>query len=195
MNEFASYNDLEEALKVARDYGHRSICSDRVRKAFKSGRHIVYHRVNTPAPEKIPVLYSFAAARTGLFFRTFLVLEGTEGDSFAGRVADETLFYVLHSHAVNRYIERHHFDGTLEEAQRKILDGLMINDVQSDATDGTKYIHFDGGLFLCTENDRVMHLRTFIMNRQCTPMQRMKSLASEKNVERLKREIGLPRLK
>ena len=92
-------------------------------------------------------------------------------------------------------IERHHFDGTLEEAQRKILDGLMINDVQSDATDGTKYIHFDGGLFLCTESDRVMHLRTFIMNRQCTPMQRMKSLASEKNVERLKREIGLPRLK
>lgn len=195
MTEWATYEWLESATKTAYEYGGRSVESQKVKKAFKQGRRLVYHRVNTPAPEKYPVLYIFARVPMGVYFRTFLVLEGTEGDSFAGRVADETLFYVLHSHAVNRYIERHHFDGTLEEAQRKILDGLMINDVQSDATDGTKYIHFDGGLFLCTESDRVMHLRTFIMNRQCTPMQRMKSLASEKNVERLKREIGLPRLK
>lgn len=194
MNEFASYSELEAALKVAREYGNKSIYCDRVRKAFKNGRCIVYHRVKTPAPEKHPVLYTFAVTQKGLFFRTFLILEGREGDSFAGRVADEPLFYIVHSHAVNRYIERHQFKGTLEQAQHKILNGLLINDVQSDATDGTKYIHFDGGLFLCTENDHVIHLRTFIMNRQCSPMQRMKSLTSEKNTEKLKREMGIPKI-
>ena len=191
MNEFATYDELESAHKVALEYGHKSIRSPRTLKAFKQGRPIVYHRVNTPAPEKYPVFYCFACVRGRILFRTFLVLEGSEGESFAGRIADEPLFYVLHSHAVNRYIERHRFDGTLEEAQRTILNGLMINDVQTDETDETRYIHFDGGLFLCTYSDRVLHLRTFIMNRQCSPMQRMKSLTSEKNTEMMKREIGI----
>ena len=67
----------------------------------------------------------------------------------------------------------------------------MINDVQKDGTDETMYIHFDGGIFLCTISDRVLHLRTFIMNRQCSPIQRMKSLTSEKNTKKMKREFGL----
>lgn len=191
MNEFATHEQLDTALNVAVEYGHKSIRSPRVLKAFKLGKPIIYHRVNTPAPQRYPVLYSFACVRGRLFFRTFLVLEGSEGDSFAGRVADESLFYVLHSHAINRYVERHRFGGTLEEAQRTILNGLMINDVQKDGTDETMYIHFDGGIFLCTISDRVLHLRTFIMNRQCSPIQRMKSLTSEKNTKKMKREFGL----
>lgn len=192
MTEWATYEWLKSAINTAYEYGGRSKDSQKVRKAFKQGKYLVYHRVKTPAPEKYPVLYIFARIQMGIYFRTFLILEGSEGDSFAGQIADEQMFHVIHSHAINRYIERRQFKGTLEEAHRTILNGLFINDVQRDDTDETRYIHFDGGLFLCTESDRVLHLRTFIMNRQCSPMQRMKSLTSERNTQQLKREIGIP---
>ena len=111
-----------------------------------------------------------------------------------GRIAHQILSWeilVIHSHAINRYIERRKFDGTIEQAQHKLLDELEIHKSVKDGTDGTQYIYFDGGIFICTVVDRVFHMRTFIMNRQCSPMQRMKSLQSEKELEIIKREIGI----
>lgn len=191
MTEWATYDYLSDALGKAIAYGYKSIKCDDVRKAFRNGKRLVYHRVKTPAPDKIPVFYTFARTDKDEYIRTQLVLEGSEGDSYAGRVEDEDMFYVIHSHAINRFVERRQFHGSHEVAERHIINGLLINDVQKDGTDETRYIYFDGGLFLCTVTDRVLHLRTFIMNRQCSPVQRMKSLTSEKNTEQLKREYGI----
>lgn len=194
MTENATKDELLAALKLAEDYSHRSLNNHKVHKMFRSGHTTVFHRVNTP--EKIPVLYIFFLYRRMIWSRTFLVLDGYEGDAFAGYVeADRKVsnieFQVIHSHAINRYIQRSKFKGTLKDAQRKILTDLIANYSVADGTDDTIYINYDNGVFLCNCDNGVMHLRTFILNRQCSPLQRMKSLDSEKGTKQFKRELGL----
>ncbi len=189
LSEWATYDELNKALLEARMYGFFSINSKQVRKEFKKGAKKVFHRVNTPK-HRLPVLYMFIN-ETGGPFATNLVLQGSEGESFAVCLTFSEQILVIHSHAINRYIERRKFDGTIEQAQRKLLDELEIHKSVKDSTDETQYIYFDGGIFLCQVVDRVFRLRTFIMNRQCSPMQRMKSLQSEKELEQIKREIGI----
>lgn len=195
MKDNATFEQLEPVMREAVAYGHRSIMSDKVRKQVKLGHHLVEHRVNTPKDyghNRVLYIYAFALKRA--CFRTFLLLEGKEGDSYAGAVfnaENKVDFYIVHGHAIRRYMERRKFTGTLQEAELKVLNGLMVSDVQKDSTDNTMYLYFDGGVFLCTNDDRVLHLRTFIMNRQCSTMQRMKSLKSENETKTFKRELGI----
>ena len=199
MNEFAPYDQLLRALKTAFEYGDTTIRADRIRKAYKSGRRTIWHRVNTPAPNKVPVLYNFVFTPKGYFFCTFIILDGSEGESFAGYVKSEKegdKIFVIHSHAIRRFVERSRFGGSIEQAQLHVLDGLHVNDVQHDPTDNSSYIYLDGGIFLChpaKDDNRILHLGTFIMNRQCSPVQRMKSLTSEQCTKEYKRELGIYR--
>ena len=140
----------------------------------------------------MPVLYIFAPdGHGGVLYRTFLILKGKDGDSFCASVDQSGIFQVIHGHAIRRYMERRKFQGTLEQAQNRIMSELFINGVEKDLTDETRYIYFDGGLFLCTYDDGVMHLRTYITNRQCSPMQRMMSFRSQKQANELRRRLGV----
>lgn len=179
-------------MHKARKYGFDSSNSDVVQRALKAGKREVFHRVNT-AGDKIPVLYIFSRINKAQAFRTFLVIKTKQGDSFCGGVSNMGFFEMIHAHAIKRYMERRKFTGTLEQAQNKILSELFANWAEPDRTDGTIYIYYDGGIFLCTweEEQRVLHLRTFIMNRQCSPMQRMMSLKSEKGVNEFKKSMGM----
>lgn len=190
LTENSTYEELQPAMREARLYGDISMRSEKVRKAIKKGAKQVFHRVRTPQ-SKQPVLYVYSDICGEWSYRTFLVLKGKEGEGFAVGMDNGSFFEIIHSHAVNRYIERRRFKGTLEEAQHKIVTDLIVHWVEADDTSKTDYVYFDGGVFLCTHEERIIHLRTFIMNRQCHPVQRMKSLRSEKNTKQYKKELGI----
>lgn len=199
MNELATYEQLYRALVIAFEYGKVTVRSERIRKAYKSGKRTVWHRVNTPAPDKVPVLYNFVFTPKGFYFCTFIVLDSKDGESFAVYVQSKKegdKIFIIHAHAIRRFVERSRFDGSIERARLYILDGLHVNDVQHDPTDNSSYIYLDGGIFLCypaKDDNRILHLGTFIMNRQCSPVQRMKSLTSEQYTRKYKKELGIYR--
>ena len=193
MNENSPFQVLLPAMQSALEYSNRNVQCDKVRKAAKAGKKRVVCRVNTP--DKVAAMYIhdiFPKYTIGT--RTFLVVDGAEGFGFvsASREATTGKFYlsVLHSHAINRYIERRRYTGTLEQAQIHIINGIMVNASAEDQLNETQYLYFDGGAFLCNIKDGIQHIRTFVMNRQLHPNQRMKSLTSEKETEKMKREFS-----
>lgn len=98
---------------------------------------------------------------------------------------------VIHGHAIQRYMDRNNvFNGSLIEAQQKVTHGLFGQSCQFDE-DGDLYVYFDGGVFLggLTDNGRVIHLKTFVMNRKLYRNQRMQSLRSEKGREEILKKL------
>lgn len=171
LTEWSTYDELKPALREARDYGETSRRNQKVQRLLRLGASDVYHRVHTPK-SKIHVLYRFVNDRAGTWF-SFLVLQGSEGESFAASVItdNDTGIIVIHSHAVNRYMERSSFNGTIEEAQRMIISVIMITCPSKDSD--TYYIPFCDGVFLCQEKDHVLHVRTYVNDRQLKPNQRL----------------------
>ncbi len=171
LNEWATYDELIPALREARGYGETSRRNQKVQRQLRLGVHDVYHRVRTPK-SKIPVFYWFVNDPSGTWF-SFLVLQGSEGESFAASVItdSDTGIIVVHSHAINRYMERSTFKGTLEKAQLLILLGMMIACPSKDSD--TYYIPFVEGVFLCQEKDHVLHVRTYVNDSQLKPNQRL----------------------
>lgn len=171
LNEWATYDELIPALREARGYGETSRRNQKVQRQLRLGVHDVYHRVRTPK-NKIPVFYWFVNDPNGTWF-SFLVLKGSEGESFAASVItdSDTGIIVVHSHAINRYMERSTFKGTLEKAQLLILLGMMIACPSKDSD--TYYIPFVEGVFLCQEKDHVLHVRTYVNDSQLKPNQRL----------------------
>lgn len=199
--ENSTYWELQEAFIEAWFYSPslKNVTSIRNKKK-------AFYKTKLPQ-SKIPVAFNIIAKekrkiKDGYVFITSLILEGKEGQGFAQSIMmaglgmkkeekellaeardDCTFITILHSHAINRYIERRNFKGTLEQAQAKILEGINGISYVKDFVNDTYYLYFDGGTFLCeydTEED-IVHIRTFIMNRQCSSGQRLKSLDSEKS--------------
>ena len=191
LTEKSSYDELHAALQAAMDYSRYNANSQAVRRAYKLGKQKVWVRVNTP--EKIPVLYLHRFFPKGIGTRTFLVVQGSEGDSYVSLEVNQhernPHLTILRAHAINRYIERRQFQGSIEEATRTLINGLGVNDTERDSFGTTYYTYFDGGTFLCTFADNVFTFQTFIMNRQCGPEQRLRSLQSEKGVAEFRREL------
>lgn len=191
LTEWSTYDQLATALAKARNYGETSRRNQKVQRALKRGATDVYHRVNTPK-DKIPVLYHFVNDKRETWF-TFVLLAGSEGESIAVNAVfdNPTDIIVIHSHAVNRYMQRSTFEGTLEEAQRTVLAGILISCPSKDSD--TYYIPFGNGLFLCHEKDRVMHIRTYVGDRQLKPNQRLWKRKSQNDtieqLEQLVKEI------
>lgn len=192
LTENETYETYDEVMRMARDYGASCAKSAPVRKAFRNKkRDTFFRRVNIPV-SKHPVIYEYKRGADGnLPYRTFLVVEGSEGESFVASTARGNMYQVMHSHAINRYMQRSRFEGTFDEARLKIMDYLHYYYISKDYTDDTKYVYFDGGMFICTVDGNIMHFRTFIMNRQCHLNQRMLSLESEKGREWAKEKFGL----
>lgn len=190
MNEFSPLEKIDKALQSVQDYCNAALRSPIVKKAMKRGDKEIYRRVNTP--DKVPAVYAMSLFNKLYYTRSFAVLEGRDGDAFASRVMCSSGAYkavVIHSHAIKRYIERHHFEGTLEQAQRKILTTLGNNARIPDNMSESSYIDFDGGVFLCIVKDKILHFNTFIMHRQCKPDQRLRALKSEKMTKELNEEF------
>lgn len=194
MNENSPFDVLLPAVQEVTEYAKYNINCDAVRRAAKLGKRRLVCHANT-AERKIPAMYvHYIYPKKGIFTRAFVVVDGSEGLSYvtASRLPDanKVILSVVHSHAINRFVERRQYKGTIDEATQYILDGIMANSSAEDTLNQTHYIYFDGGAFLCNLKDGIQHIRTFVMNRQLYPYQRIKSLESEKETEKMKREFS-----
>lgn len=110
-----------------------------------------------------------------VYFTSFLIVEGSEGDSFVSMEDDKEKMTILHSHAINRYIERHGFDGTLEQCQCYILNNTLLTTQSVDTITKEVVIYFDEGVFLGCVKDNVTHLNTYVSNNRLYSNQRLMS--------------------
>lgn len=191
LTEYSSRKDLLEALKKVANYSSQSIENDKkLRRCIRMGKALCSKRVRTP--EKLSALYLVYCDKKiksiGRFVQSTLLIPGKEGMSMVFEFGN--FLAVIHGHAIKRYMERSTFSGTFEQCQEKLIVDLgNYSYSEKDRTDeDTYYVYFDGGIFLCKVIDEVFHLRTFIMNRQCYPVQRMMSLSSENFRDGLRRE-------
>lgn len=190
LNEKSPYEDLLSAWKEVNDYGERAANAKAVRQALKKSK-ITYRRVNTPAKHR--AFYIFIETKTQIMHIPFLVVDRSEGDSFVGLedVGSKTngTLAILHSHAINRYIERHGFDGTIEECQEYLLNSMWVTSQHVDRYTQELFVYFDDGLFLGCIKDGISHLNTYVANQHLFPYQRLKSRTLQDAIEKLFNEL------
>lgn len=190
LTEKSPYEDLYKAWQEVNDYGERAANAKAVKQALKKS-DIACRRVNTPAKNR--ALYVFVKGKTQMYHMPFLIVEGNEGDSFValedkGKRNDNELA-ILHSHAINRYIERHGWDGTLEECQNHLLCEMWVTSQHVDRYTQELIVYFDDGLFLGCIKDGISHLNTYVANQHLFPYQRLKSRTLQEAIEKLFNEI------
>lgn len=173
LTEKSSYKDLISALKEVNDYGYFAANEKNTKKALKKKGVTLARWVNTP--KKNRALYIYSRPNKKVYFTSFLIVKGSEGDSFVAMEDDKEKMTVLHSHAINRYIERHGFDGTLEQCQCHILNYTMLTAQNVDTITKEVIVYFDEGVFLGCVKDNVTHLNTYVPNNRLYSNQRLMS--------------------
>lgn len=187
LTEKSSYKDLLSALKEVNDYGYFAANEKSTKKALKQKGVTLARRVNTP--KKHRALYIYAKPNKKVYFTSFLIVEGSEGDSFASMDGDKQTITVYHSHAINRYIERHGYDGTLEECQCYILNNTLLTTQNVDTITKDVVVYFDDGVFLGCIKDNVTHLNTYVSNNRLYSNQRMMSRRLQDMLDELIKKI------
>ena len=183
LTENTGFEELKRAFLNAVEYGKRSANSPKIMRIFRKGGNHVFHRVNTP--DGIPVVYVFHVNGKRMVYDVLLVLQGSEGETFADYYFPTNEIVMIHSHAINRYMERHGFQGSVGECQKHIILNTEMQSIVCDEITDERKIYFDGGCFLGYQDGNIYHMKTFVMNRQLYPNQRMESLKSEKRKDAL----------
>lgn len=173
LTEKSPYPDLLSAWKEVNDYGFFAANEKNTKKALKKKGVTLARWVNTP--KKNRALYIYARPNKKVYFTSFLIVEGSEGDSFVAMEDDKEKMAVLHSHAINRYIERHGFDGSLEQCQCYILNSTLLTAQNVDTITKEVVVYFDEGVFLGCVKDNVTHLNTYVSNNRLYTNQRLMS--------------------
>lgn len=173
LTEKSPYKDLFAAWKEVNDYGYFAANERSTKKALKKKGVTIARWVNTP--KKNRALYIYAKPNKKVYFTSFLIVEGSEGDSFVAMEDNKEKMTVLHSHAINRYIERHGYDGTLEQCQCYILNYTMLTAQNVDTITKEVVVYFDEGVFLGCVKDNVTHLNTYVPNNRLYSNQRLMS--------------------
>lgn len=173
LTEKSPYKDLLSAWKEVNDYGFFAANEKNTKKALKKKGVTLARWVNTP--KKNRALYIYARPNKKVYFTSFLVVEGSEGESFVTMEDDKEKMTVLHSHAINRYIERHGYDGTLEQCQCYILNSTLLTAQNVDTITKEVVVYFDEGIFLGCIKDNTCHLNTYVSNNRLYSNQRLMS--------------------
>lgn len=173
LNEKSPYKDLLVALKEVNNYGFFAANEKSTKKALKQKGVTLARWVNTP--KKNRALYIYSKPNKNVYFTSFLIVEGSEGDSFVSMEDDREKITIYHSHAINRYIERHGFDGTLEQCQCYILNNTLLTTQNLDTITKEVIVYFDEGIFLGCIKDNVTHLNTYVPNNRLYSNQRLMS--------------------
>jgi len=190
LTEKSSKEELDTAWGLVNDYGEAASKAHEVQRAFKKGAKVVYRRVNTP--EKLQALYIIIQNKRQVMYMPILIVEGSEGRSFVARESTgqkEEFLTILHSHAVNRYIERHGWDGDIIDAENHILDNMWVSARNVDKYTKELTVYFDDGMFLGAEKDGICHLNTYIANKQMYSNQRLLSRRLQDNIEELFKKL------
>ena len=173
LTEKSPYQDLLAAWQEVNDYGYFAANEKNTKKALKKKGVTLARWVNTP--KKNRALYIYSRPNKKVYFTSFLIVEGSEGDSFVTMEEDKEKMTVLHSHAINRYIERHGYDGTLEQCQCYILNSTLLTAQNVDTITKEVIVYFDEGIFLGCVKDNVTHLNTYVPNNRLYTNQRLMS--------------------
>lgn len=173
LTEKSPYKDLLAAWKDVNSYGHFASNERSTKKALKKKGTTLARLVNTP--KKNRALYIYARPEKKVYFTSFLIVEGSEGDSFVTMEDDKQKMTVLHGHAIKRYIERHGYDGTLEQCQCYILNNTLLTTQSVDTITKEVVVYFDEGVFLGCVKDNVTHLNTYVPNNRLYTNQRLMS--------------------
>lgn len=187
ITEKSPYKDLLSALKEVNDYGFFAANEKSVKKALKQKGVTLARRVNTP--KKNRALYIYSKPNKNVYFTSFLIVEGSEGDSFVSMEDDREKITIYHSHAINRYIERHGYDGTLEECQCYILNNTLLTTQNVDTITKEVIVYFDEGVFLGCIKDNVTHLNTYVPNNRLYSNQRLMSRRLQDMLDELIKKI------
>lgn len=185
------------------------------RRLKKKGVRFV-HRAKTPDGQL--AYYVFGRDSKGVFSVPSIVTPSREPDSDAKAqyntiivptkipIADRytkkivnsspyTDWYVIRGHAIKRYIERHNHvkedlitPQMVTETEDHIMLHFNASFVENNDIDNEIIIYFDGGGFFGDYAKNVYYLRTFNMNRQLYPNQRMLTLSSENEVKKMNQE-------
>jgi len=188
LTEKSTYQDLLSAWKEVNDYGERAANAKAVKDALKKS-NVTYRRVNTPAKHR--AFYIIIKTKKRMYHMPFLIVEGSEGDSFVA-LEDETVSHcltVLHSHAIRRYIERRGWKGTVEQCEEYLLDAMWVTARNRDKYTKEITVYFDNGVFLGCEKDGISHLNTYVSNNRLYTNQRLMSRKLQDNYEKLLKEI------
>lgn len=187
LTEKSPYKDLLAALKEVNNYGFFAANERSTKKALKKKGVTLARWVNTP--KKNRALYIYARPNKKVYYTSFLIVEGSEGDSFASMDGDKQTITVYHSHAINRYIERHGFDGTLEQCQCHILNNTLLTTQNVDTITKEVIVYFDEGVFLGCIKDNVTHLNTYVPNNRLYSNQRLMSRRLQDMLDELIKKI------
>lgn len=187
LTEKSSYKELFDAWNEVNDYGCFASNEKNTKKALKQKGITIARRVNTP--KKHRALYIYARPKDKVYFTSFLIVEGSEGDSFVAMEDDKEKMTVLHSHAINRYIERHGYDGTLEQCQCYILNYTMLTAQNVDTITKEVVVYFDEGIFLGCIKDNICHLNTYVPNNRLYSNQRLMSRRLQDMLDELIKKI------
>lgn len=183
LTEKSSYKELFDAWNEVNDYGCFAANERGTKKALKQKGVTLARRVNTP--KKHRALYIYARPNKKVYFTSFLIVEGSEGNSFVSMEDDKEKITIYHSHAINRYMERHGWDGSLEECENYILESLWVMSINTDKYTKETIVYFDDGVFLGSEKDNICHLNTYVANQHLYPNQRLKSRKLQESIEEL----------
>lgn len=189
--------------------------SERFQKMLKRGRRIWSYQVRTP--DGIPARYVINVTKDrkrDYDFEKICFIEmediggkmyGTVGRSElweeekarlpeeikeeAGR--ERKVMIMIHRHAIERYIERHGYEGGYEECVDYLLSNTSKMQIFVDTNDCTFKGYFEDGLFLGTITDNTIRIRTYITKRQCFPNQKEElSFLQEKTINEIEEEWG-----
>lgn len=209
--------ELKIAFYDAERYGWRIADNrpDVSRRLKKKGVRFV-HRAKLPDGQT--AYYVFGRDNKGVYVVPALIAPSIEPNSAAGthyntiivptkrpitdrytkKIVDALPlidWYVIRGHAIKRYIERHnHIKENLispqmvSETEDHIMLHFNASFVENNNIDTEIIIYFDGGGFFGNYDKNVYYLRTFNMNRQLYPNQRMLTLSSENEVKKIYQE-------
>lgn len=123
--------------------------------------NIVTHVTHTPNPEKFKVLYVFCdCANYGLFSASTVIMNGREGNAIL-TLQDNGKLLIIKSHAIQRYMQRTHFRGHIDDAIKSIVLNLIVNSA-SKLENGHLYYPIHGGYFVGYQKRDASICNTFI---------------------------------
>ena len=193
LTENATINEIHNALSKAIATKPPRWLKDRKWRAALDGEKTVSYWQTIPKTDQVMMVTCFLKERNrGIA----LMAKGREGYGIiVPRKQNQAT--VITSHAIRRYFNRHEhipeevcshlndIDPTrVKEVMKEIIlkqSGIVIT--VKNKTETEEICHYNGGIFLIEKCGDVAKFRTFIMNRQTYPNQRMMSLAGEKMQE------------
>lgn len=146
--------------------------------------YTLYSKPKAGAPYNINVDFH----RDGILYRCSSTCYS--GDSKDGAVLSRggRFFIAIHPHAIDRFIARHRFKGTFQEAEEYILQNYKQVSYKIDMTTSEIICPFDSGAFLGKEDEEgIVHLKTFVMNRQLFLNQRLDEVKAKQFEEHILR--------